>query len=233
MQASSLGPIEHNPLYEVVAARLRDFIDVEGLEPGDRLPPERELAERLGVSRTSVRQALTALRVTGLLDIRQGAGTYLKRSPADLVSSLAAAVAEAETDHPMIWEVREAIEVQAARLAATRRTRADLDDMSHALTMMAQSVDAGGDGLDGDRLFHRAVVRAAHNPLLTQLVDELADAIDRTSEVSLTLPNRPALSLAAHRRILSRIQAEESDEAADAMRRHISDSAESVVSTPT
>lgn len=232
MSGSSLEPIEHNPLYEVVAARLRDFIDAEGLKPGDRLLPERELAEQLGVSRTSVRQALTALRVTGLIDIRPGAGTYLKRSPADLVPSLAAAVAEAETDHPMIWEVREAVEVQAARLAATRRTDADLQKMSNALQLMAQSVDAGGDGLDGDRLFHRAVVSAAHNPLLGQLVDELADAIDRTSEVSLTLPNRPSKSLQAHHRILTKIQAQDAEGAAEAMRLHISDSAESVVSTP-
>lgn len=231
MSGSSLEPIEHNPLYEVVAARLRDFIEAEGLKPGDRLLSERELAERLGVSRTSVRQALTALRITGLIDIRAGAGTYLKRSPADLVPSLAAAVAEAETDHPMIWEVREAVEVQAARLAASRRTDADLEAMSRALEMMSQSVEAGGDGLDGDRLFHHAVVSAAHNPLLSQLVGELAEAIDRTSEVSLTLPNRPSKSLKAHHRIREKIEAQDPDGAAEAMRRHVSDSAESVVST--
>src|SRR6201999_2435889 len=90
MADSGLRPIERNPLYEVVAARLREFIDGENLQPGDRLLPERELAERLGVSRTSVRQALTAMRVMGLIEVRPGAGAYLQRPPADLVPTLAA-----------------------------------------------------------------------------------------------------------------------------------------------
>jgi GntR family transcriptional repressor for pyruvate dehydrogenase complex len=229
MSGSNLEPIEHNPLYEVVAARLRDFIDAEGLEPGDRLLPERELAERLGVSRTSVRQALTAMRVTGLIDIRPGAGAYLKRPPADLVPSLAAAVAEAETDHPMIWEVREAVEVQAARLAARRRTDTDLAEMRAALAAMEQSIKHGGDGVDGDRLFHRAVMHAAHNDLLTHLFEDLGDVIDRTSQVSLTLPGRASKSLKAHHEVLDAVQKGDESESAEAMRRHVAASAESVV----
>src|SRR4029077_6206705 len=118
MPEPGLQRIERSPLYEVVAARLRGFIDSENLKPGDRLLPERELAELLGVSRTSVRQAVTAMRVMGLIDVRPGARAYLRRPPADLVPTLAAEVAEAEVDHPMIWEVREGVEVQAARLAA-------------------------------------------------------------------------------------------------------------------
>src|SRR3954454_10137794 len=103
MAEPGLQPIERSPLYEVVAERLRAFIDSEKLEPGDRLLPERELAERLGVSRTSVRQALTAMRVMGLIEVRPGAGAYLKRPSADLVPTLAAELAQAEVDHPMIW----------------------------------------------------------------------------------------------------------------------------------
>lgn len=230
MAEPGLQRIERSPLYEVVAERLREFIDSENLKPGDRLLPERELAERLGVSRASVRQALTAMRVKGLIDIRPGAGTYLQRPPDELVSSLASEVARAEVDHPMIWEVREAVEVQAARLAARRRTDQDLDSMGSALTAMDRSIAGGGDGVDGDRLFHRAIVAAAHNDLLSQLVDELADVVDRTSQVSLTLPGRAPRSLEAHRRILAAIEAGDEDGAAEAMRRHVAESAESVVS---
>ena len=123
--------------YEVVAARLQEFIDAQQLEAGDRLMSERELAERLGVSRTSVRQALTALRVIGLVEIRHGAGVYLLRPPARPGPGLASEMAGSEVDHPMIWEVREAVEVQAARLAAGRRTEADL---------RGDAGRAGGDG---------------------------------------------------------------------------------------
>jgi GntR family transcriptional regulator, transcriptional repressor for pyruvate dehydrogenase complex len=230
MAEPGLQRIERSPLYEVVAERLRDFIESENLKPGDRLLPERELAERLGVSRTSVRQALTAMRVMGLIDIRPGAGAYLQRPPADLVPSLAAEVAEAEVDHPMIWEVREGVEVQAARLAARRRGEEDLAAMRDALAAMARSIQGGGDGVDGDRLFHRAIVTAAHNELLSQLIGELGDVVDRTSEVSLTLPGRAPRSLEAHRQILAAIEAGDEEEAADRMRKHIAESAESVVS---
>lgn len=230
MAEAELKPIERSPLYEVVAARLREFIESENLKPGDRLLPERELADQLGVSRTSVRQALTAMRVMGLIDIRPGAGVYLARPTEDLVPGLASAVAEAEVDHPMIWEVREGVEVQAARLAAGRRTDSDLAVMDSALEAMASSIDGGGEGIDGDRLFHRAIVDASHNDLLIQLIDQLADVIDRTSQVSLTLPGRAPRSLDAHRKILAAIRSADDAEAAEAMRKHIAESAENVVS---
>jgi GntR family transcriptional repressor for pyruvate dehydrogenase complex len=229
-ESQALQPIERSPLYEVVAARLKEFIEAENLEPGDRLLPERELAERLGVSRTSVRQALTAMRVSGVVDIRPGAGVFLRRPSADLVPGFAAGVADAEVDHPMIWEVREGIEVQAARLAARRRGDEDLAAMNEALRAMSRSIEDGGDGIDGDRLFHRAVAAAGRNDLLSRLVDELGDVMDRTSQVSLTLPGRAPRSLEAHRAILAAIEAGDEEAAAMSMRRHIAESAESVVS---
>lgn len=227
--AAGLQPIEHSPLYEVVAARLQGYIEAEKLEPGDRLLPERELAERLGVSRTSVRQALTAMRVMGVVDIRRGAGVFLVRPPAELASSLAAGVAEAEADHPMIWEVREGIEVQAARLAARRRDKADLRAMADALEAMSRSIEDGGDGIDGDRLFHRAIAAAAGNELLSQLIDEIGDAVDRTSQASLTVPGRSHRSLAAHGEILNAIRDGDEERAAEAMRQHIGESAQGSV----
>lgn len=230
MPDAELKPIERSPLYEVVAARLREFIESEDLKPGDRLLPERELAEQLGVSRTSVRQALTAMRVMGLIDIRPGAGAYLAKPTDDLVPSLASAVAEVEADHPMIWEVREGVEVQAARLAAGRRTEGDLQAMRAALDAMESAIEGGGEGIDGDRLFHRAIAAAAHNNLLSGLIDQLGEAIDRTSQASLTLPGRAPQSLEAHRRVLAAIEAGEGEQAAEAMRRHVAESAESVVS---
>lgn len=216
-----LQPIPRSPLYEQVAERLRAFVEAQRLQPGDRLMSERELAERLGVSRTSVRQALTALRVQGLVEIRHGDGVYLLRSPRDLVPSLACEIVSSEVDHPMIWEVREAIEVQAARLAARRRGADDVSALRAALDAMVASIAGGGDGIEGDRAFHQAIAKAACNPLLSQLTEQLADAIDRTSAASLTLAGRPPVSLDAHRAILRAIERGDEDDAAEQMRRHV------------
>ena len=228
MTDHSFQPIARSPVYEQVAQRLREFIDAQQLNPGDKLMSEREIAGSLGVSRTSVRQALTALRVRGLVEIRHGDGVYLLRSPRDVIPTLAAEIADSEVDHPMIWEVREAIEVQSSRLAARRREQADLQAMRAALEDMAAELEAGADGIDEDRRFHRAVAHAARNPLLLQLTQQLSEVIDRTSAASLTLAGRPIVSLQAHRRILAAIEQSDESAAADAMREHIAESGASV-----
>ncbi len=228
MADPELKPIRRSALYEEVVDRLREFIDVQELRPGDRLMPERELAEQLGVSRTSVRQALTALKVLGIVDIRRGDGVYLVRTE-ELIPGLALEVLESEADHPMIWEVREAVETQAARLAARRRTDADLERMDAALDAMAESVAAGGEGVVGDRHFHEAILRAAHNPMLQRLFEQLADAIDKTSQGSLSLKGEPPISLDAHRAILAAIRSRAEDDAGNLMRSHLATSAATVL----
>jgi GntR family transcriptional repressor for pyruvate dehydrogenase complex len=226
---AGLQPITRSPLYEQVVERLREFIHVQQLKPGDRLMSERELAERLGVSRTSVRQGLTALRVLGLVEIKHGDGVYLLRSPRDVIPSLASEIVGSEVDHPMIWEVREAIEVQAARLAARRRTEAHLRTMRDALDQMETAIAGGDDGILEDRRFHRAIVEAAGNPLLRQMTEQLADVIDRTSEASLTLAGRPQVSLAGHRAILDAVECQDEAAAAEEMRQHVMTSGQRVV----
>ena len=228
MFETSLTPVTRSPLYEQVEKRLREFIDAQNLKPGDRLMSERELAERLSVSRTSVRQALTALRVRGLVEIRHGDGIYVLRSVADVIPSLALELLHSEVDHPMIWEVREGLETQAARLAARRRTSEDLQGMRESLDAMAASIAAGGEGVVGDQHFHRAVVEAAKNALLSQLMAQISDTVDRTSEASLSLPGRPPVSLRAHELILAAIEAGDEDLAARRMHEHIAVSAEGV-----
>jgi len=212
-----------------VVERLREFIDAQQLKPGDRLMPERELAEQLGVSRTSVRQAITALKVLGLVESRHGDGVYLLRPPGAVIPTLASEIVESEADHPLIWEVREGVEVQAARLAARRRTDADIQAMRDALRDMEVSIAQGGDGIEGDRAFHQAIAQAAHNPFLEQLTEQLAGVIDRTSEASLTTAGRPDISLHAHNAILGAIEAADEAAASDLMRQHIEKSAETVL----
>jgi GntR family transcriptional regulator, transcriptional repressor for pyruvate dehydrogenase complex len=217
----ALRPVRRTRLYEEVVERLRELIDVQGLEPGDRLMSERELSERLGVSRTSVRQALTALEVTGLVRIRHGGGVFLAR-PADAVlPSLASELLDRYEQLPAVIEVREAIETQTSRLAARRRKDADLDAMREALDRMETAIASGNEPADADAAFHTAIVRAARNQLLERLWAELAGPIDQTRRASLARPGRPPRSLAAHHAILEAIEAGDEDAAAARMREHL------------
>lgn len=206
-------------LYEQVAEQITAWIRDNGLRAGDRIPPERELAGRLGVSRATLSQALVALEVVGVVAVRHGDGTVVADSAAQ--RRVVAAV-RAHADRLMeVIETRDALETKIAALAATRRTDADLDRIESALATMRADVDSGGRGVEGDELFHGAVTAAAHSGLLSQLMGEIGDLIRETRIESLSQPDRPHRSLAGHRAIADAIRAGEPDEAARAMHEHV------------
>jgi GntR family transcriptional repressor for pyruvate dehydrogenase complex len=210
---------ERQRLYEQLAARLLDYVEITGLAEGDRLPSERDLAQALHVSRASVRQATVALEVRGTLEVRHGDGIYLRALPssADTVGELM----RRRHRLPEVLEAREALETHLAGLAATRRTQADIDAMNAALDEMAADVAAGGLGEEGDRLFHESVTRAARSALLAEFMTVLAHAIAESRRSSLGEPGRPPRSLVAHRRIADAIAAGDESQARQAMRRHL------------
>jgi GntR family transcriptional repressor for pyruvate dehydrogenase complex len=215
----SLRAPDRQRLYEQLAARLLDYVEVTGLSVGDRLPSERELAQALQVSRASVRQATVALEVRGTLEVRHGDGIYLRSMPDD-----AGHLMELMTQRhrlPEILEAREALETQLAGLAAVRRTDDEIADMTLALDVMAADIGAGGLAEEGDRLFHQAVTKAARSPLLAEFMAAIAAPIAETRRSSLGEPGRPPRSLAAHRRILDAIQRRDEAAARRAMRRHV------------
>jgi GntR family transcriptional regulator, transcriptional repressor for pyruvate dehydrogenase complex len=206
-------------LYEQLAARLLDYVEVTGLKVGDRLPSERDLAAALQVSRASVRQATVALEVRGTLEVRHGDGIYLRSQPSD--SGHLMELMTRRHRLPAILEAREALETQLAGLAAERRTNAEVRAMARALDLMAADIEAGGLGEEGDRLFHEAITRAARSPLLADFMTGLAVPIGETRRSSLGEPGRPSRSLRAHRQILDAIDQGDAAGARRAMRRHV------------
>lgn len=224
-----MGQIDRRPLYEQVGERLREFIDTSGMQPGDKLSNVRDLATELQVGRSSIREAITALRAQGIVEIRHGDGIYLLQRPEDVISSLAAELVETHVDHPYIWETRQALEAQCARLAAVHADADDLDELDVALEQMRNEIAAGLPGLDGDRRFHLGVATAAHNPLLLKLLKGLRLALDRTSETSLTRPGQPARSLEDHQGIVDAIRAREATDAANRMLLHLVDTTDKLV----
>src|SRR5919107_947528 len=135
-EPSSLFPgrLVRTRLYEQVAEQISAWIAENGLRAGDRLPPERELATRLGVSRATLSQALVALEVVGVVAVRHGDGTVLTE----------------KAGSARITDARAALETKLAALAAARRTEADVEAIEGALQAMERDIEAGGRGVEGD-----------------------------------------------------------------------------------
>lgn len=212
-------PLARVRLYEQVAEQISSWIKEHDLQPGDRLPAERELAARLGVSRATLSQALVALEVIGAVAVRHGDGTVVASSPG--ASRIVEAVRAHADRLPEIIETRDALETKIASLAALRRTDEDLEVIEAALVAMEQDVEAGGRGVEGDELFHGSVTAAAHSKLLSRLMGEISDLIRETRIESLSQPDRPRASLAGHRAIADAIRAGDPDGAARAMHSHV------------
>ncbi|MFF9570713.1 FadR/GntR family transcriptional regulator [Streptomyces sp. NPDC014685] len=171
---SSLGPLRPSPLVEQAVNHLRRKI-TEGHWPvGTKIPGETTLAGTLGVGRSTVREAVRTLAALGLLRSRQGSGVYViaDRVAEDWPARLRRA---AVTD---VYEVRTLMEVQAARLAARRRTDEDLIALDAALAARrAAGTGTDAEFVDADIALHRAVVVAAHNPVLTDLFGEFVPVL--------------------------------------------------------
>ena len=214
----ALRPVQRIRLYEQLVQRLLQHIRDSGLRAGDRLPPERELAQRLGVSRNSLKQAFVLLEVQGMVDIRQGDGTYLRR--VDQTEPIEVLL-DRKQRLPDVLDAREALEAKLAELAALRRTDLDLSNMDAALATMREQVAAGELGAEGDRRFHAAMAVAGHSAVLQQFYSALAPQISETRQESLRQPGRPAQSLAQHERIVAAVRAGDTVAAVAAVREHI------------
>jgi GntR family transcriptional regulator, transcriptional repressor for pyruvate dehydrogenase complex len=215
----ALRPLQRPRLYEQVVDQIQAWIAQNGLEVGDRLPPERELASRLGVSRATVSQALVAMEVVGMVSVRHGDGVVLVE-PAGSAKVVNALRRHAQ-QLPEIIEAREALETKLAALAAGRRTESDLAAMDEALAFMERDIASGGRGVEGDERFHAAVTAAGHSPLLARLMAEISDLIRETRISSLSQPERPVNSLRGHRKIADAIRAGDAEAAALAMQEHV------------
>jgi len=218
--AAALRPLERSRrLYEDVGERLGEFVRESNMKPGEQFPSERDLAQKLQVSRTSVRQSFVVLQALGFVDVRHGEGVFLRRTRG--FGDSLAKLLERRRRLPDVLEAREALEVKLAELAATHRGDEDLAAMRAALSMMHREIEAGGLGTEGDSAFHHAIALAAGNQVLLHLIDAMAEVIQESRVESLSEPGRPPRSLEAHGRILAAIESKSAQAAAAAMRQHL------------
>jgi DNA-binding FadR family transcriptional regulator len=197
--------------YEQVADLLAADIRAGRLAPGERLPSERDLARRLEVGRASVREAIAALQVSGLVETRPGSGTFVAATPEE--------VREVHDSSPSdLLEARAMFEPQVARLAA-QRGRPD-EEIEALLVEMEQAADgrdqAGWN--DCDRRFHQRIAALTGNPVVLDLADRIAAVMDeplwqRLRDDSIAVPGRTTLHLAEHRMIYEAIAEGDADAA--------------------
>ncbi|HEX2439377.1 MAG TPA: FadR/GntR family transcriptional regulator [Methylomirabilota bacterium] len=217
-----VAPIKSTRIYEEIVRRVKAMIAEGRLKGGDRLPPERDLAEKFVVSRTSVREALRALESLGLVEIRPGEGTFIREVSIDaLVEPLARLMASEREATSELFEARRLLEPSLAALAATRATPEEIQEMERILEAQAQEVAAGRTGLAQDAQFHAAIGTAAHNRAITRIAHAVMDLLTQSREESLNTPGRPTRSHEDHRRVLAAVRARDAEGARRAMLEHI------------
>ncbi|AKJ26925.1 GntR family transcriptional regulator [Caldimonas brevitalea] len=183
---------------------------------GERIPIEPELAEQFGVSRNTVREAVRVLAYNGVLEVRQGDGTYVRSAvdAGDMPQDLSRATLR---EH---LEVRAMLEVESARLAAERRTPEDLEVMRAALSLRGEHPHKRRRSVfvEHDLAFHRAVVEAAHNPALAKLYAFFERAVRSTVRATLEVQGLPEPDYAAHVRVFEAIAERDAEAAVQAAR---------------
>jgi GntR family transcriptional regulator, transcriptional repressor for pyruvate dehydrogenase complex len=192
---------------------IRHMILTGELAPGDRLPPEADLAANLGLSRTSLREAVRALTVLGVIDTRQGDGSYITGlGPELLLGALGLAVdLQREEAIPDLIAVRRILEPAAAALAATRVTAVDLEQI-RSYIRADLDYELVGEYIELDWEFHHAIARASGNPLLSVLLDGLAAPTVRMRVWrGQTLPGVLERTLEEHRAIADALEAHDAD----------------------
>jgi len=219
-------------LTDRVAALLREEITGGKFQPGDVLAPEQVIAERLGVSRTVVREAVSRLKVDGMVASKQGRGlTVLSNRKSSVLRLPAVAGKDAEEVLSMV-ELRLGFDIEAAAFAARRRDDGDLVVMRAALGDMAAALhlDDIASGTEADFRFHRAIAQAAHNPNYLSFFDFLGELYQRNLLVargsSARSAGRAEQAQKEHEAIFAAIEGSDADAARTAVRRHIENTGE-------
>jgi GntR family transcriptional regulator, transcriptional repressor for pyruvate dehydrogenase complex len=199
-----------------VARALTAFIDDAKLQPGHRLPTERQLMEALGVGRSTVREAISRFQALGVVDVRKGSGIYLRRAvSADSIHVPLTLTAGAALRDRLLQtlEVRRGLEVEAGAVAALRATAADLAEIEQRLRVMESVQTEKGTAGPEDLAFHLAIYDATHNPLFRQLLEQIRDAFESFFEKPFDRPDFARRSFPFHRQLYHAIRTRDADAA--------------------
>jgi GntR family transcriptional regulator, transcriptional repressor for pyruvate dehydrogenase complex len=222
---SRVTPVKRSRISQQIVVQLCQMIRSQQVRPGDRLPPERELVELFQVSRGSLREALRALEIAGVIDARQGGGTYVRETfDVGMLSPLALVLDTGSDLIGSLWEVRMIFEPEIASRAALRAEPPDIDAID-AVVRQQERFLAGTESdeawLDSDHAFHDAVARAAHNEVAVRVVGLINDLLSDGRRHFGATERRRQHAYLAHQNILSAIRSQQPASAHDAMLGHL------------
>jgi GntR family transcriptional regulator, transcriptional repressor for pyruvate dehydrogenase complex len=218
-------PVHDNrALSEKIIVQISDALIAGELKRGDRLPPERELAEQFGVSRTVIRDAVKTLAGRGILHVKHGAGIFVATSEENAIGRLGVL----SDILPLqgvglrdLFEIRKVLETEGADWAARRRNHYHLERLRGILKDAHRNSEDLEVLSDRDAQFHVAIAEASQNLVLVRVMLTLLDLLAQSRRESLSIPGRAKLSLKDHERILEEIEAHRSEEAREAMLEHL------------
>lgn len=233
-------------LYESILQSIKEMIDKQMILPGERLPSERELAERFNVSRVPVREAIKILEYTGIIENRQGDGMYLRETASISNRIIRVDFEEQITSDVMVdlFEMRILLESKACSYAAQRRTTEDIDIMHESISGMQTLLtslhtptiqEPTPEQLEQMRTvshrFHTAIVAAAHNVVLSNMYSSLFELLDVSKQLTILTTIHTHNSTLGHKYILDRIIARDGEGAERAMVEHLADAKERFLKT--
>jgi GntR family transcriptional repressor for pyruvate dehydrogenase complex len=213
-------------LKDRAADQLLDMVLSSGLRPGERLPPERELVARLGVSRTVVREALNLLEARGLISIEHGRGAVVSGGSTHAVRDTLGLLLRVRPK--VLWElleIRMILEVEIAGLAAERAQEGNVLAMRGQLDRMLTSIDTPEGYVDADVEFHALLAQSTRNGVLLTMLDPVVELLRASREVSASQPGSARRALREHEEILHCVEGGDSDGARRQMRVHLMNTA--------
>lgn len=216
-----LQAVKSDRLYMKVADQLRKLITNEVIKPGERFPSERELAEQLGVSRPTIREAMIALELSGVIEIRTGSGIYVTQQPSKITNELS----DKGVGPFEILEIRYILEAEACALAAARITDEQIQELREAVKEMEEEEKQPNSSEKADQKFHSIIANACQNSAISSVVDWLWQ-LRNESDLSTTFLERIRKegvhpSISEHKRILLALEQRNPEKARSAMKDHI------------
>ncbi len=216
--------IRQPSLSDQVTDQLKELIARGALKPGERLPSERELAERFGVSRTVVREAVRSLTAKGLLEVTAGSGMVVRKPTASSIAEHFNLLLRLNSDgDPLehIFDIRHVLEVEIAGRAAEQATESDIKQMEQYLQMMAENGHDLEQAATADVEFHTALARATQNPMFGILLSSISEIMLEVRRLGFTLTGAPEQIFEEHARILDRVKAGDAVGARQTMSDHL------------
>jgi GntR family transcriptional repressor for pyruvate dehydrogenase complex len=221
--------ITRKRLYEQVVQHLQDRIISGELQADDQLPPERQMAEQLGVSRTVIREAIKTLEQRGLVKVLTGSGTYVSQTDPEIVSeSIGLLIQQRLSSFRDLNQVRRMLEIEIAGLAAERAGAEDIEAMEEALRKMEVAIALADDHpdrlerfIEADLAFHNALVETSQNPLLPVLLEPIAGQLLEFRRLASSAPGAMQDALSYHRKILKHLKAHDASACRELMREHL------------